>query len=637
MKKIWKYLIALACIATVCVSCQKDDPQTGDKGKTVDPTPVETKATLKEFAQQFVTYLDVWERTTGTLSADGSHCSANNTAWKDVHFIPIPYSGGDYPDGKDQYAQKYQPYPTITVKGKEYTAVQAYIVAVKGFLDLVTKEGSSVVQKERNTPVHTPGNGKSLTDEIPEFDASFGWGKYPWYEQDNVYNAINFSDEVPCNIEFMTKGFAWGVGKATQLGYLGNYLTFGSDPNTTLVLSPYTGKCCVMRAFLIMGRFYKYLLDNNITTNVYDAVKNVNFDYDLYGIKEPDIALETESLEFEADGGERTLTFSAKSAWTAETTASWITISPASGNASETATITVKAHSNYESHRTGAIILKGGNVTDGIQAEVVQKEYVVPLNVTARDFAIEFVKCLTVWENTVGTVDADGMHTTTNGNAWKNVHFIPIGETVGNPYGTSGNQFDPKYTPWTLSFGTNTYDSAQAWEVACRLFLNLVTKEGEEGLASMKRRNSLLTYGDAGSFSDKIPVYTSGCRWGTYPWYESDNNDNSLVVYKGKKIETVGINFLVRAVSVHVARAFVANGWVAKPRGYIGNYQEFGTDTSGTIVEDGYEGFISPMRELIILARVYKYMLDNDINDNVYTALKDVQFDFDMYHQEKNE
>ena len=39
------------------------------------------------------------------------------------------------------------------------------------------------------------------------------------------------------------------------------------------------------------------------------------------------------------------------------------------------------------------------------------------------------------------------------------------------------------------------------------------------------------------------------------------------------------------------------------------------------------------MREMVILARVYKYILDNDITENVYTALKDQQFDFDMYHQ----
>jgi hypothetical protein len=41
------------------------------------------------------------------------------------------------------------------------------------------------------------------------------------------------------------------------------------------------------------------------------------------------------------------------------------------------------------------------------------------------------------------------------------------------------------------------------------------------------------------------------------------------------------------------------------------------------------------MRELILMMRVYKYMLDNAVDENVYTALKDVKFEYDMYHQGK--
>ena len=37
------------------------------------------------------------------------------------------------------------------------------------------------------------------------------------------------------------------------------------------------------------------------------------------------------------------------------------------------------------------------------------------------------------------------------------------------------------------------------------------------------------------------------------------------------------------------------------------------------------------MRELLILMRVYKYLLDNNIDSNVYSAIKDKRFDFDLY------
>jgi hypothetical protein len=31
------------------------------------------------------------------------------------------------------------------------------------------------------------------------------------------------------------------------------------------------------------------------------------------------------------------------------------------------------------------------------------------------------------------------------------------------------------------------------------------------------------------------------------------------------------------------------------------------------------------------MARIYKYLLEKDVNDNVYDALKDVQVAFDLY------
>ncbi len=618
--------MALVCVAAACASCQKEEPAGGTEPDEPQPV-VEDVTTIKDFAQQLVTYLDVWEKTTGTVSADGSHASANNTAWKNVHFIPIPHSGGVYPDGKDQYASQYKPYPTITVNGTEYTAAQAYVLAAKCYLDLVTKEGSAVEQSEINLPAHTPANGKKLSDAIPEVEEWVSWGKYPWYEKSDDPSAINLSNDAPCDLTFLTRTVAWGLHKLYADKVICNCITFGKEPTYRIVLNPYSGNISSMREFLILCRFYKYLLDNKITENVYDAVKNVNFDYDLYGV---DITLGSDSVTLPSDKCEKDFIFSSKAAWTAEVSgdASWLTVSPASGSASSTAKITISAHSNTSTQpRTAKILIKGGNVTDGLELTVNQTEYTVPLDVTARDFAIEFTKCLDIWEKTVGTVDADGKH---NGkNAWENVHFIPIGEPVLNPYGKSGNQYDSKYQVWSLQFGENVYTSAQAWEIAARLFLNLVTEEGENGLLAMKTRNTLFTYADGGKLSDKIPAPTAGCRWGPYPWYEYDK----LVTYNGQAIESVGVKFLVRALQVHLGRAFIDLGWHNGALGYIGNYQEFGTNKSSQIVEEGYEGYISSMRELVVLARVYKYLLDNDINENIYTALQDKTFDFDMYHQ----
>ena len=62
----------------------------------------------------------------------------------------------------------------------------------------------------------------------------------------------------------------------------------------------------------------------------------------------------------------------------------------------------------------------------------------------------------------------------------------------------------------------------------------------------------------------------------------------------------------------------------------IGNFQQFGTVSSSLILE-GYNGLISPMREMLILMRIYKDLLDNNINSKVYTAIKDKTYSFDLY------
>ena len=78
-----------------------------------------------------------------------------------------------------------------------------------------------------------------------------------------------------------------------------------------------------------------------------------------------------------------------------------------------------------------------------------------------------------------------------------------------------------------------------------------------------------------------------------------------------------------------MVRSFIAVG-SNNPLGMIGNFHQFGT-TSGTLNLAGYEGLISPMREMLILMRIYKDILDNNVDSNGYTALKDKQYDFDLY------
>ncbi len=593
-------------------------------------------ASLKGFAQQFVGILDIWEKTVGTVSADGSHCTDNNSAWQNVHFVPIPHSGGAYADGVDQYDAKYQPYFTVTIDGKEYTSAETWGIALRGIVDMVTKEGSAKWQSHRNPFEHTMGNGAPLKETIPPVYDYDIWGQYPWYESTNDAQPINKSE---IGVDVIARLATWFLARQAApeeitgikpLGKIGNYQIFGTDPDECIVEEGLIGFVSAMRMWLISARFYKYLLDNNITENVYDAVKDVKFSTDLYGVEMPDIELKTKSVTLDAEGKAASATFMAKKEWTATASESWIHVEPVSGDASDAAIVSISADPNTGDERTGTVVISGGNVTEGLEIAVTQAKYVDPSSVSLKDFAQEFVKGLDVWAATVGTVESENKHLIEKGTAWENVHFIPVGKTGGEYDNHPGNQHDDMYTPWTLNVNGTEYTSAQAWEIATRGLLDMVLTDGQDYIGKMTSRNKPgYTLGDYKAFSEIMTATPSQYAvWGQYPWYEEDG-----VTYNGAPVEEVGVNFVTKATLGHLVRGLVGIPGVFDPLGKIGNFQEFGTSDSSLILE-GYSGLISPMRELILLMRVYKYLLDNNIDQNVYSAIKDVRFDYDMYAQD---
>ena len=154
-----------------------------------------------------------------------------------------------------------------------------------------------------------------------------------------------------------------------------------------------------------------------------------------------------------------------------------------------------------------------------------------------------------------------------------------------------------------------------------------MTTEGEAALPLMDDRNRPWVFANAIDFSKAtVPSASENCKWNTYPWYEGANT----VKYNGEEITEVGLDFIVKCGSWHIVRGLIKTAGNTSPLGAIGNYQEFGT-TSGTLILDGYVGYIAPMRELLIVARIYDYLLKNNIDTNVYDALKDQKFAFDLY------
>ena len=529
MMRIYKYILDNNIDANVydAIKDQKFDFDMYAQGE-------EAKVfTLKDFAQEFVKGLDVWASNVGNIDADGYRNSQSaQGAWLDVHYIPIGNTNNsDFKDyGNNQYDDGKTPW-TLNVGGTVYTSSQAWEIAIRGLLNMVTEEGEGLLPT-----MDTRNKAYTLKDNKP-------------YEYGNLVTDGGEPVEA-VDVNFMVKVGAWHVvrsfiktdGNASPLGMIGNFQEFGTSSGTLNLQGQhgdYVGYIAPMRELLVLMRIYKYLLDNNIEENVYTAIKDQKFKFWLYG----------------------------------------------------------------ENGDVSAPSLKA--------------------------FAKEFVKGLDVWEATVGTVESESEHLIEKGTAWENVHFIPI---VPNPdceyLSHEGNQYDPKYTPWVLNINGVEYSSAQAWEIAIRGLMNLVTAEGEDFLPTMDDRNKPYTLADNGSLNDAMPTYSPDCAWGKHPWYEGANSE--LVTYNGAAIESVDVNFIVKVGAWHVVRGLIKTAGNSSPLGMIGNFQQFGTVSSSLILE-GYNGLISPMREMLILMRIYKDLLDNNINSNVYTAIKDKTYSFDLY------
>ena len=516
------------------------------KQVTVKQESAPAKGNLKGWAQEFVKCLDVWATTIGTVEADGTMKGAK--AFTNAHFIPIAEpSGNSLGNSGNQYDPMWaDKIWKMTYDGFEYSSNQAWEIAIRGLLNMVTAEGEAgLPAMDNRNKAWTFANGATFsTADVPAASSNNAWGAHPWYEVDKPVK-LNGEDVKEVGLDFVVKACSWHVvrglvktaGNTSPLGYIGNFQEFGTS-SSQLNLDGYAGYISAMRELLVVARIYKYLIDNNVDTNVYDAIKDVKFDYDLYG-----------------------------------------------------------------------------------------QDKEVP---TLKGWAKEFVKCLDVWAETVGKVEADG--TMRGAKAFTDVHFIPIPEPEGNANGNVGNQYDAMYADkiWTMTYGDVTYTSAQAWEISIRGLLNMVTAEGEAGLPAMDDRNKAWTFANGVAMaSAPVPAASENCIWGAHPWYEVE----TPVKYNGQEVKEVGLDFVVKACSWHVVRGLIKTAGNASPLGKIGNFQEFGTSSSQLNLE-GYSGLICPMRELLIVARIYKHLLDNNVDEKAYDAIKDVKFDYDLYYMD---
>lgn len=574
--------------ATICFLRALNEYAPGSKmPEKISTDYLSTSATIKGFATEFVKYLDIWENSIcEVFSADGSRNSGNGKPWENVHFVPIPYTGSAVnADGTEQWDPKFQPYFEPEVAGVKYTAAQCWGIALKALIDLCSVEGSTVWEVERTPekPAHTLGNGKSMNAPIPMLEEWFIWGQHPWYENENDGGPVKYNEQPisEVDIAFMMRVMPWHLTRSSQLGAIGNFQQFGTSKESTLYYEGYIGLICPMREFLITARIFKYILDNDITSNVYDAIKDQKFSFDLYGSEKPDIALDVEKMNFTYEGGEQKVKVTTKdSEWTATVEGEGITVSPESGAAGAETEVTVTAAPNTGGTRVATVTF---TTATGKSKKVSIQQGASPTNATIREFATEYVKLIDVWMKNVGTVNTSaGVGAAGDGNDVENAHYVPD-ET-------------------TITVGETTFNLADALELASRSYLLLRGYDGND-IKTYGRNLPIARIDPAYTMDSKIPE-THSYTWGAHPYAEPTNGGYFKMITAEGEFELVKTDLLDDYSHRHTN---YPNG---AGEGAISNFCSY---TGGYLA--GYDGTCCAKRIMMAYAYFFKYMLDNNLQD----------------------
>jgi len=413
---------------------------------------------------------------------------------------------------------------------------------------------------------------------------------YPFYEKADDPCAINFSSANPCSLGLLQNLVPWFLTRASQLAHIGNFQTFNPDaPDNNIVYGNYKGNISAMRMFLIAARFYKYIVDNNITSNVYTAMKNVNIDYDLYGVEMPGVSLITDNLTFETEGGAKEAEFTPTVAWTATTAANWLNISPASGDVSVTK-ITVTADPNTGAAREDSVIVTAGKTRVAIKVTQAEKA-----EATIEEFAKQYVSIIDTWQKTTGTIN-----------------FV-TGEAAGTDASldVSNAHYVPSST--TITVSGKTYNTADMLETAERAYLLLRGYDGTSTTSVGAGKFDKTT--DQTTMSALAPA-THSYSWNSSPFNEAGSTSaGNVIVGNGGHLRMgdpqtadgvacqVKLDILDNFAMRHVNYPITHSSMISNLCGY----------SSGQL--SGYYGTFSAQRALITYAFFFKYMIDNELSD----------------------
>lgn len=232
LARFYEYLVEKDISENIATKCASMKLNAGLYDEATAPN-----ATINDFAKAYVKVLTTWDSKTTTGLKVGDVTVKG-------HYVPASTK--------------------VTVNSKSYDKAQTYDIALKAMYLLL--------------------DGSNLSAAMPEA-ATVQWSGNPYLENPEFTTSkvsLNFLK----NYASRQQNYAKNNGNVWA-NYCG-YGTGGATSSGTPQVSGFKGNCSLERSYLIMARFFKYIIDKKITSDFATALASVTFDADLYGAVEPD-------------------------------------------------------------------------------------------------------------------------------------------------------------------------------------------------------------------------------------------------------------------------------------------------------------------------------------------------------------
>lgn len=160
---------------------------------------------------------------------------------------------------------------SITIGIRTLKLNEIWELAAIGIMNMVTREGASVFPEASNVPVHTLDNGVGLDSALPA-PSFIQFGLNPWLEN----GTLSINELNPMRLEPLVRLLTWQLKKGPDVGNIPNYSELGNYG-----IDGFSGQICAIRTLVIMARFYKDLLDGDVSSGVYTYMKDRAINPDL--------------------------------------------------------------------------------------------------------------------------------------------------------------------------------------------------------------------------------------------------------------------------------------------------------------------------------------------------------------------